>query len=273
MMYASRDERGLRMIQANQARAAPSDCRHCQATAPASTMAEGPRLLKRREYHPMSLKSKLVIRCLLATVGFGAFVFLPAGSLRFWQGWTFLAIWCVPTLAAFAYFYKHDPALLERRMRRKETVGEQKIIMKFMFVAMAAIYILPGFDHRFGWSHPPVWLTILAQAFVLGGYLMIFWVMKANSFAASTIQVEPGQRVISSGPYRIVRHPMYLGLSAMFFFTPLAMGSYVAWPAAVLVIPVIVLRLLNEEKVLRQELPGYAEYCLHTRFRLVPLFW
>jgi protein-S-isoprenylcysteine O-methyltransferase Ste14 len=221
----------------------------------------------------MSLKSKLVIRGLSAVAGFGAFIFLPAGSLRFWQGWIFLAIWSVPTIAAFAYFYKHDPALVERRMRRKETVGEQKIIMKLMYVPLAAIYILPGFDHRFGWSHPPVWLTVVAQIFVLGGYGMIFWVMKANSFAASTIQVEPGQKVISDGPYGMVRHPMYLGMSVMFFFTPLALGSYVAWPAAVLLIPVIAFRLLNEEKVLRQELPGYAEYCLRTRFRLVPRFW
>ena len=221
----------------------------------------------------MSLKSKLVIRFSIATAAFGAFLFLPAGSLRFWQGWTFLTIWFVFTLAAFAYFYKHDPALVERRLRRKETVGEQKIIMKLMYVVGSAIYILPGFDHRFGWSHPPLWLTILAQTFVLGGYLMMLWVMKANSFAASTIQVEPGQRVISSGPYRIVRHPMYLGASVMLLFTPLALGSYFALPAVVLLIPVIVLRLLNEEKVLRQELPGYAEYCLHTRFRLVPLFW
>ncbi len=221
----------------------------------------------------MSLKSKLVIRLSMATAGCGAFVFIPAGSLRFWQGWIFLAIWFFPTLAAFAYFYKHDPALVERRLRRTETVGEQKIIMKLMYVVLPAIYILPGFDHRFGWSHPPVWLMIVAQMFVLGGYGMILWVLKANSFAASTIQVEPDQKVISGGPYRMVRHPMYLGVSVMFFFTPLALGSYVAWPAVALFIAVIVLRLLNEEKVLRQELPGYTEYCLHTRFHLVPRVW
>ncbi len=221
----------------------------------------------------MSLKSKLVIRFVIAAPVFMPVLFLPAGSLRYWQGWTFLAIWFVPTIAAFAYFYKHDPALIERRVRRKETVSQQKIIMKCVFVVGAAIYILPGFDHRFGWSHPPLWLTILAQILVLGGYLIIFWVMKANSFAASTIQVEPGQRVISGGPYRIIRHPMYLGASVMLLSTPLALGSYFALPAAVLLIPLIILRLLNEERVLRQELPGYAEYCIHTPFRLVPHCW
>ncbi|MGP0097897.1 MAG: methyltransferase family protein [Terriglobales bacterium] len=221
----------------------------------------------------MSLKWKLLIRCSMAAAAFGAFLFVPAGSLRFWQGWIVFAIWVVPTVSAFAYFYKHDPALVKRRLRREETDREQKIIMKLIYGPLAAIYILPGLDHRFGWSHPPLWLTFLAQASVLGGYLMIFWVMKANSFAASTIQVEPGQRVVSGGPYRMVRHPMYLGMSTMFFFTPLALGSYVAWPAVALFIPVIVFRLLNEEKVLRQELPGYPEYCLHTRFRLVPRLW
>jgi len=221
----------------------------------------------------MSLKSRLVIRFLIATAVFGAFLFIPAGSLRFWQGWAFLTIWFVPILAAFAYFYKHDPALVERRLNRKETVREQKLIIKFGFVTWLIGYLLPGLDHRFGWSHLPLWLTILSQAFVLGGWLMVFWVLKANSFAAATIRVEPDQKVISSGPYRIVRHPMYLGVSVMLLFSPLALGSYFALPVFALFIPIIVLRLLNEEKVLRQELPGYAEYCLHTRFRLVPFLW
>jgi protein-S-isoprenylcysteine O-methyltransferase Ste14 len=163
--------------------------------------------------------------------------------------------------------------LIERRLQRKERVGEQKLIMKFAFVIWLVAYSLPGLDHRFGWSHVPVWLTILSQALVLGGYVIVFWVLKTNSFAAATIQVEPEQKVISSGPYRIVRHPMYSGVTVMFLFAPFALGSYVALPVFALFIPIIVFRLLNEEKVLRQELPGYAEYCLRTRFRLVPLLW
>ncbi len=221
----------------------------------------------------MSLKSKLALRFLLGLVVVGALLFIPAGSLRFWQGWAYLVIWLVPSLLACAYFYKRDPELIERRLQRKEKVHEQKLIMKFVYVTYVAAFLLPGFDHRFGWSHPPLWLTILSQAFVLGGWLMVFWALKANSFAAATIRVEPDQKVISSGPYRIVRHPMYLGASVMFLFVPLALGSYFALPAFALLIPLIVLRLLNEEKVLRQELPGYAEYCVHTRFRLVPFIW
>ena len=221
----------------------------------------------------MSLKSNLALRFLLGLVVWGAVLFIPAGSLKFWQGWAYLMVWFVPMLCAFGYFYKHDPQLIERRLHRKEKVREQKVIMKFAFVTCLIGYLLPGLDHRFGWSHLPLWLTILAQAFVLGGCLMMFWVLKGNSFAGATIRVEPGQRVISDGPYRIVRHPMYLGASVMFLFAPLALGSYFALPVFALLIPIIVFRLLSEEKVLRQELPGYTEYCLHTRFRLVPHCW
>jgi protein-S-isoprenylcysteine O-methyltransferase Ste14 len=221
----------------------------------------------------MSLKSRLELRFLIAVPAIAAFVFVPAGSLRFWQGWVFLVLWIIPTSITFAYFYKHDPEFVERRLQRQEEVREQRIIMKFFRPAVAVIFLLPGLDHRFGWSHSPLWLTILGQAGFLGGYLMTLWVVKVNRFAAATIQVEAGQPVISSGPYGVVRHPMYLGMSQLFLFTPLALGSYWTLPGFVLVVPVIVLRLLNEEKVLRQELSGYSEYCLRTRFRLVPFLW
>jgi len=221
----------------------------------------------------MSLKARLIPRLFLGLIIVTAMLFIPAGSLRFWQGWAYLIVWFVPMLFAFGYFYKHDPQLIERRLRRKEEVREQKLIIRFGFVTWLVGYLLPGLDHRFGWSHLPLWLTILSQAFVLGGCLMIFWVLKANSFAAATIRVEPDQKVISGGPYRIVRHPMYLGAGVMLLFAPLALGSYFALPVFTLFIPIIVLRLLNEEKVLRQELPGYPEYCVKTRFRLVPFVW
>jgi len=221
----------------------------------------------------MTLESRLILRLSFGLVLFAAMLFIPAGSLRFWQGCAYLLVWIVPMLFAFGYFCKRDPQLIERRLQKREKVHAQKLIIRFGFVTWLIGYLLPGLDHRFGWSHLPLWLTILSQAFVFGGCLMIFWVLKANSFAAATIRVEPGQKVISSGPYRIVRHPMYLGASVMFLFAPLALGSYFALPVFALFIPIIVFRLLNEEKVLSQELPGYPEYCLHTRFRLVPFVW
>jgi protein-S-isoprenylcysteine O-methyltransferase Ste14 len=226
-----------------------------------------------REPHKMTLKTKLALRFLIAAAAIGAILFIPAGSLRFWQGWVYQTISFVPGLVAFLYFYKHDPELVERRLRQREKVREQKILMGLLRGTVAALFVLPGLDHRFGWSHLPLWLTLLSQTFVLGGWLMMYWVMKVNRFAASTIEVEPGQRVISTGPYGVVRHPMYLGAGVMFLFSPLALGSYFALPAFAPVILILVFRLLNEEKVLRQELPGYSEYCLRTRFRLVPLLW
>jgi len=221
----------------------------------------------------MSLKWKLALRFLIAIVVIGVLLFIPAGSFRFWQGWVYILTTFVPGFLAFAYFYKHDPQLIERRMQFNEKVREQRRIMVFVYIIWLIAFVLPGLDHRFGWSHQPLGITIFSQAVVLGGFVMTLWVLKVNRFAARTIQVEPGQEVISHGPYRIVRHPMYLGACAMWLFTPLALGSYFTLPAFVLLIPLIVLRLLNEEKVLRQELPGYPEYCLHTRFRLVPFLW
>ena len=221
----------------------------------------------------MSLEWKLALRFLIGVVVIGALLFIPAGSFRFWQGWVYILTTFVPGVFAFVYFYKHDPQRIERRMQFKEKVREQKRIMTFVYIAWLVAFVLPGLDHRFGWSHSPLWITILSQAVVFGGFATTLWVLKVNRFAARTIQVESGQEVISSGPYRIIRHPMYTGMCAMWLFTPLALGSYLTLPAFVLLIPLIVLRLLNEETVLRQELPGYAQYCLHTPFRLVPFIW
>ena len=221
----------------------------------------------------MSLGSRLTVRVLNALVVMGAMLFIPAGTLKFWQGWAYLMMFFVPGLLAFVYFYKHDPELVERRLRFKEKVREQKQIMTFVYVIWLIAFLLPGIDHRFGWSRLPLYLMLASQVVVFCGYLLTLWVVKVNRFAARTIQVEPGQKVVSTGPYGIVRHPMYLGVCATLLFTPLALGSYFALPAFVLLIPLVVLRLLNEEKVLRQELPGYSEYCLNTRFRLVPFLW
>jgi protein-S-isoprenylcysteine O-methyltransferase Ste14 len=226
----------------------------------------------------MSLKTKVIVQCLLTAVVVGAMLFLPAGTWKYWQGWIFLGLLMIPMMAASIYFAVNDPQLVERRLQSKEKIGEQKLIMRFAKLIFIAAFLIPGFDFRFGWSRGtfgavPVWLMILSGTIALAGYLMTYWVMSANSYASRIIQVEKEQRVISVGPYRIVRHPMYLGAIISILFTPLALGSYWAVPAFALVIPVIVLRLLNEEKILRQELAGYSEYCQSTRSRLIPLVW
>jgi protein-S-isoprenylcysteine O-methyltransferase Ste14 len=226
----------------------------------------------------MSLRSKLVLRFSIGVIIVAALLFIPAGSLRFWQGWTFMALYFIPGISAFLYFYKHDPQLVERRLQTKEKISEQKLLVRLLKPLFFAVFLLPGLDYRLGWSRTslggvPLWLVLLSQSLVLGALLLVIWVLKVNSFASHTIQVEAGQRVVSSGPYRMVRHPMYLGSLVLCLSTPLALGSYFAWPAFALLIPFFVFRLLNEEKVLRQELPGYPEFCLRTRFRLVPFVW
>jgi protein-S-isoprenylcysteine O-methyltransferase Ste14 len=226
----------------------------------------------------MSLKSKFLLRFFLVLILFAALLFIPAGSWRFWRGWAWLAAFFLPNLLFFFYLSRRDPQLLERRMQLKEKAGTQNLIKAVGGLIFFSSLLLPGFDYRLGWSRTfprlvPLWVTLISLALVLSGFLLVFWVLRVNSFAASTIQVEAGQPVISSGPYRIVRHPMYCGLVVSFLATPLALGSCITFPAFTLLIPVMVFRILTEEKTLCQELPGYYEYCLRTPFRLVPFIW
>ena len=225
-----------------------------------------------------SLLSRLVRRLLTGHLKMAACLFLPAGSLKFWPGWAYLAASLLSELRSSIYFYRHDPQLLERRQLKKEIIGEQKNIHTLWKMLAALFLMLAGGDYRFGWSRRllgpvPCWLTVLAFLFMLSGYNWVFLVLRANRFAASIIQVESAQVVIDTGPYRFVRHPFYLGAIVIWFCSPLALGSFVAVPVSFLIIPIIVFRLLNEEKLLCRELPGYAEYCQRTRCRLVPFVW
>ena len=219
------------------------------------------------------LLSRLLLRFVLGIGVSGVLLFGSAGSLEYWQAWVYLTMMLVVGACASLYLYKRDPRLVELRLQTKEKVPEQKLIMKFGKVVFLTVSFVPGLDHRFGWSRVPVWLSVLALVFVLAGYLLALWVMMVNRFASRLIEVQSDQNVISSGPYRIVRHPMYLGAVIMFLFGSLALGSYWALPAFAMTIPFYVFRLLNEEKVLFKELPGYAEYCLQARFHLVPYVW
>jgi protein-S-isoprenylcysteine O-methyltransferase Ste14 len=242
------------------------------------TRAKSERGKGRVDKTQMSLKLRLVLGMLTALVLAFAGVFVPAGSFRFWQGWAFLAAFLIPVVFTFVYFYLHDTEFLERRLRTKEQITEQKLLLKWGKPLYIAAFLLPGLDYRFGWSRSlvgvvPVWLTVLSLGMIVGSMALFFWVFRVNRFASRTIGVEKGQTVITTGPYSLVRHPLYTGAVVLGIFTPTALGSFVAWPVFVLVIPFYVLRLKNEEEVLRSELPGYAEYCLRTRYRLIPFVW
>jgi protein-S-isoprenylcysteine O-methyltransferase Ste14 len=198
--------------------------------------------------------------------------------VHYWQAWVYLGIIVIPMILFSAYYYKHDPALVERRMRTRETEPRQKAVMRAASVVTLVALMVPGLDRRYGWSTAllgavPTWLIAISLALTLASYLATMWVMDVNRFAGRTIQVEAEQRVVSSGPYGIVRHPMYAASLFMMLFTPLALGSYVAVPFCALYIPILIARLLNEEQVLGRGLPGYAEYCQSTRYRLLPGIW
>ena len=204
-------------------------------------------------------------------------LFIP-GTWHYWQGWAFMGVNLMVAIVFCAYFYKCDRELLARRLLRKEKVSAQRFIMFLMKIVSVVFYVLCGLDHRLGWSQTyltpvPWWLTVLALLGYAGCYLLFIPVFAANRFAASIIQTEAGQTVADKGPYRLVRHPMYAVSLAVWFWLPLALGSFIALPVAALIAPVIVLRLLNEEKFLRRELPGYAEYCQRTPCRLIPFAW
>jgi len=220
-----------------------------------------------------ALKRKIVLAWIAAPIIVGLFLFGPAGTLDYWQAWVYMAILFVPVFFVMVYFLKRDPEFLERRMRMKEKEARQGLIVKAASIVFLIGFLIPGFDVRFGWSDVPAEIVLAADVLVLLGYLTVFLTFKENSYAGRTVQVEKGQTVIMTGPYSVVRHPMYVGTLLMFLATPVALGSYVALPLFLLFIPVIVFRILNEEEVLRRELPGYAEYCEKTKYRLLPFVW
>ena len=226
---------------------------------------------------PMLSRGALV-RTVLVRFG-GAFLvlcamfFLPAGTLAYWEAWAWMGVLFVPMAGVLVYLVRKDPALLERRMRTRELEKEQSLLIKLSLLWFVLTFLLPGFDRRFGWSDVPFWVVIVADVLVLLSYCLFIVVVRENTYASRVVEVERGQEVISSGPYSIVRHPMYLGVLVMYVCTPLALGSSWALIPAVLIIPVIIARIRNEEKVLQRDLPGYSQYMQTTRFRVVPGVW
>jgi protein-S-isoprenylcysteine O-methyltransferase Ste14 len=203
-------------------------------------------------------------------------LFLPARSLHFWQAWLYWIVFTGSTVVITVYFVKHDPALIERRLAAgsgAEQRRTQKIIQGILSVFFLALMIIPGFDHRFDSSSLPDAVVLIADALCVVAMAIIFVVFRENSFAAATIQVTEQQHVISTGAYRIVRHPMYAGGTLLLLATPLALGSVPDLMVAVALVGGLIVRLLDEEKFLSANLPGYADYCRKVRYRLIPGIW
>jgi protein-S-isoprenylcysteine O-methyltransferase Ste14 len=202
-----------------------------------------------------------------------AIFFLPAGTFIFWEAWVVLAILFIPFVIGFIYWLKSDPDLVERRAKTTEKETGQKWIVILLGVCFILTFLIPGFDKRYGWSTVPVALVVIADILLMLGYGICFIVVKENRFAGRTIEVEQEQQVISSGLNAIVRHPMYLGITLMCISLPLALGSWWAMIPALLIIPILVARIKNEESVLIGELKGYKEYMQKTKYRLFPGIW
>ncbi len=203
-------------------------------------------------------------------------LFLPAGFVSFWQAWVYLAVFAGSTILITAYLVKNDQELLAGRVKAgpvAETQRSQRTIQSLASLFFIGLFIVPGLDFRFGWSNVSPVVSLISDGFVALGFFIVFLVFRENSYARATIEVTAEQKVITSGPYSLVRHPMYAGAMLLILFTPVALGSWVAVPFSILLILIIVARLLDEERFLQANLSGYKEYCQKVHYRLVPFIW
>jgi protein-S-isoprenylcysteine O-methyltransferase Ste14 len=222
-------------------------------------------------------QKQLVLAALVRLAGFflvmGLILFGTAGSLQYWQAWIYLITLGGLVTVTGVYLIRNDPALFERRMRMKERESVQKKIIFSSFLYIGLLFILPALNFRFEWTITPVWVVILGDILIAIGYSIFHRVLRENSFASRVIEVEQGQKVIDSGPYASVRHPMYQGVILIYAFTPLALGCWWMVLPALSIIPILAARIRNEEMVLARDLPGYTEYLEKVKYRLLPGVW
>ena len=213
---------------------------------------------------------------IIGLLAMAALLFVPAGTFDYWQAYLFMAVFAGASAAITVYLAIKDPKLLERRMKAGPTAEKQttqKIIMVFALLGFVALLVVPALDRRFMWSPVPPYVSLIGNFLVALGFLLVYFVIRENSYAASTIQVAEGQTVISTGPYAVVRHPMYAGALPLLIGTPLALGSWAGLIALALFMPALIWRLLDEERFLHEHLLGYTEYTRKVRYRLLPFVW
>ena len=233
-----------------------------------------------RPYNPprrmIHLAAKALLSVLLLVVVMGVILFVTAGTIQYWQAWVYLLIFTITSLLTTIYLIRNDPELLKRRMRGGPTAekrASQRLIMFFTSLAFIGLLVVPALDRRFGWSTVPLYVVIAGDALVAIGFYFIFLVYRENTYTSATIEVAANQKVVHTGPYTLVRHPMYASALLYLLGTPLALGSYWGLLPFVAVIPLLIWRLIDEEKMLARELEGYRQYQQQVRCRLVPRVW
>lgn len=203
----------------------------------------------------------------------GALVMLPAGSLEYWQGWLFMAVLFIPIFMVGVVMLVRSPELLAKRLSAKERVSEQSLVVKLSGLLFIAVFLLSGFNWRFGWLLLPDWAVWLSAGVFLVGYMLYAEVLRENAYLSRVIEVQAGQKVVDTGLYGIVRHPMYTATIILFLAMPLVLASPLSFALMLLYIPLIIKRIKNEEALLEQELEGYGDYMCRVRYRLIPYIY
>jgi protein-S-isoprenylcysteine O-methyltransferase Ste14 len=222
------------------------------------------------------LHAKAWLALAILVVVMGLLLFVPAGTIDYWEAWVYLALFAAASGLTTIYLARNDPALLERRMSggpTAETRPVQKFIMLCTSIGFISLLVVPALDRRFDWSSVPLDVVVAGDVLVVIGFGLIVRVYRENTFTSATIELAENQRVISTGPYAIVRHPMYASATLYLVGTPLALGSYWGLVPIAAMLPFLIWRLIDEERFLAANLPGYAEYRKRVRRRLVPFLW
>lgn len=221
----------------------------------------------------MKLLFNALTKFILGFILIGALLFLPAWTLNYPGAWLFIGLLFIPVLISGVVLFIKAPDLLERRLSPKEKEKTQRGVIALSGLMFIIGFVIPALDFRFGWSSVPVWLTAVASVLFIVGYLLFAEVMRENAYLSRTVEVREGQKVVSDGLYGIVRHPMYFATLLMFLPIPLILGSFWGLIPFALYPVIIVVRIINEEKVLTEELEGYSEYKEKVKYRLIPFVW
>lgn len=230
-----------------------------------------------QQQNPIRIWLSFVVRMSLFSVA----LMWPAGTWGWWEAWVIVGLWAIYGIALTIYLLRHDPALLAERLKlvplHKEQKVWDKVIMSVFFVAGIGLYIIPGFDViRYEWSEPlPVWIRVMAMLVHLPCFYFLAWIMRENTYLSQVVKIdkERGHRVVSTGPYALVRHPMYTVVIVLLFAVPIALGSRYALILAIFLTVLLIVRTYFEDRTLHEELVGYPEYAKKTPYRLVPRVW